>query len=318
MTVRAISCTWLGVVAVAIAVASPDVRAQDQLSVAKDLYASAAYDDALSALGQAKNSASADLAQIDQYRAFCLFALGRRPEAESIAETLVRKDPLLKLDSRDASPRIEAMFTDIRKRLLPGLIRDAYRSARTALDQGQKGNATEQLVRVREMLADAQAIGVSDEGLGDMGLLVQGFLDLARVAARQPEAPPPGPAPAVQQVAAAARVEPSAPVTAPHVYSALDEGVKAPVALRQEMPRVPVAVVSIMRNANKTGGILEIVIGEDGAVTDAFMREPANATFDSLMIAAAQSWRYRPATRGGQPVRYTKRIAVSVAPTSLP
>ena len=96
--------------------------AQDPLSVAKDLYASAAYEDALSALGRVKE---ADLAQqVDQYRAFSLFALGRTSEAESVVEAVIRRDPLVVPDARDASPRITALFTQVRKRLLPDLIRD--------------------------------------------------------------------------------------------------------------------------------------------------------------------------------------------------
>ncbi len=80
-------------------------------------------EDALSALTRARDGAP-DVQQIDQYRTFCLFALGRTKEAETLAESIVRTDPLLKLDARDASPRIEAMFSAIQKRLLPGLIRE--------------------------------------------------------------------------------------------------------------------------------------------------------------------------------------------------
>jgi hypothetical protein len=65
--------------------------------------------------------------QADRYRAFSLFALGRMREAESIAESLIRKEPLAHLDEADVSPRIEKMFTDVRKRLLPSLIRTVPR-----------------------------------------------------------------------------------------------------------------------------------------------------------------------------------------------
>ena len=52
------------------------VAAEESLTAAKDLYASAAYEDALSTLTrlQASTATGAPMAaQIDQYRAFCLF-----------------------------------------------------------------------------------------------------------------------------------------------------------------------------------------------------------------------------------------------------
>src|SRR5438045_3483107 len=57
------------------------VAAQDPLSTARDLYASASYEEALVMLtGLREGSAAATVVeQVDQYRAFCLFALGRPP-----------------------------------------------------------------------------------------------------------------------------------------------------------------------------------------------------------------------------------------------
>src|SRR5207245_11635920 len=108
------------------------------LSVAKDLYASAAYEEALSTLSRltdARASMAGVARQADQYRAFCLYALGRVSEAESVAESLIRREPLLQLDAADASPRIEAMFVGVQKRILPGLIRERYRESRASIDQ---------------------------------------------------------------------------------------------------------------------------------------------------------------------------------------
>jgi protein TonB len=370
MNTRALVCSWLAAAVVTFACASPSAAGQDQLAAAKDLYASAAYEDALSALSAARDREAADVPQIDQYRVFCLFALGRTTEAESIAEALVRTDPLLTLDARDASPRIESMFTQVKKRLLPGLVRDRYRLARAALDQGQTASAADQFTRVRQMLDAAKSLDARDEGLGDLSLLVDGFLDLARASSRPPAAEAPSPAAAAAQPGPSAPVQLRAeapsqevpPVTRPspapktssrsteatqvakppqaskstpapkplqapkpsqapksaQAYSGVDTDVKPPVTIRQEMPRVPGPILSTMRNANKTGGILEVVIAEDGSVTEAVMRDPVNATFDSLMIAAARSWRYQPATKAGQPVPYVKRIAVSVSPGATP
>ena len=55
------------------------VFAQDSFAAARDLYASAAYDDALMVLNRLDISGRppADRLQVNQYRAFCLLALRR-------------------------------------------------------------------------------------------------------------------------------------------------------------------------------------------------------------------------------------------------
>jgi TonB family protein len=309
-----IPATWLIVVAGA---AATGAAAQDPLSAAKELYASAAYEEALSALTSVKEHSAPEVVhQVDQYRAFCFLALGRNAEAESAAESAIRKDPLTPLDPADASPRIEAMFTLVRKRLLPGLIRDAYRSARAATEEGDLAGGVQQLRQVRSMLDAAKGLNAWDEALGDISVLVDGFLELSRIAAeRRPVVEPPKPelaAPASVPIAVAVAVadhpESKAP---PRTYSALDMGVTAPVTLRQAMPTVPHDLAFTMRTG-KRSGVLEIMIDETGVVQDAFMREPVNAMFDALVLEAARSWQYRPARKAGTAVRYVRRIRVSV------
>ena len=116
-TINVIVIALVGMVGVGRA----GLGAQDSLSAAKDLYASAAYEDALSTLTritEAGSTAQEIARQVDEYRAFCLYALGRTGEAESVAESMLRKDPLMKLDAADVSPRLESMFSNVRKRLL--------------------------------------------------------------------------------------------------------------------------------------------------------------------------------------------------------
>jgi TonB family protein len=301
-------CLFLVLLASASAAA-----AQDPLAAAKDLYASAAYEEALSALTNAREHGAPEVVhQADQYVAFCLLALGRKAEAEAAAESAIREDPLTPLDPRDASPRIEAMFTLVRKRLLPGLIRDAYRTARAATEKGDLTGGAQQLTRVRSMLDAAKGLDAWDETLGDINVLVEGFLELGRVTAERrspamaanPEATAPPPVPVV---------EPHQESTVPplRTYSALDTDVTAPVIVRQEMPTVPHGLAASMKTGRKSG-VLEITIDETGAVQDAFMREPVNATFDALVLEAVRSWQYKPARKAGTPVRYVRRIRVSV------
>src|SRR5579863_2105895 len=88
--------TWL---TVATGVCVTGASAQDPLAAAKDLYASAAYEEALSTLTSVTEQSAPDIIhQADQYRAFCLLALGRNAEAESAAESAIRHDPLAPLD----------------------------------------------------------------------------------------------------------------------------------------------------------------------------------------------------------------------------
>src|SRR5713226_1633214 len=166
--------------------AASAAAAQDPLAAAKDLYASAAYEEALSALTNAREHGAPEVVhQADQYVAFCLLALGRKAEAEAAAESAIREDPLAPLDPRDASPRIEAMFTLVRKRLLPGLIRDAYRTARATTEKGDVTGGVQQLTRVRSLLDAAKGLDAWDETLVDINVLVEGFLELSRVTAER-------------------------------------------------------------------------------------------------------------------------------------
>src|SRR5581483_5949835 len=101
--------------------------AGDPLATAKDLYATAAYEDALRVLVDARATAAKnDVLQLDQYRVFCLFALGRKGDAQSVVESIVRADPLFQPDD-DASPAIHALFVSVRKQTLPAVIREKYR-----------------------------------------------------------------------------------------------------------------------------------------------------------------------------------------------
>jgi TonB family protein len=296
--------------------AATAAAAQDPLGAAKDLYASAAYEEALSALTSAKEHGAPEVVrQADQYVAFCLLALGRKSEAEAAAESAIREDPLAPLDPRDASPRIEALFAAVRKRLLPGLIRDAYRTARAATEKGDIIGGVQQLTRVRSMLDASKGLNAWDETLGDITVLVDGFLELNRVTAEHRPPATPGPdstAPAPGPVAdhQESKVPLSQDRRVLRMYNALDTDVTPPVTVRQDLPRIPHGLASTMRPGEKTG-VLEITIDETGVVRDAVMREPVNATFDALVLEAARSWQYQPARKGGVPVRYVRRIRVS-------
>jgi len=292
-----------------LSAATTAVTAQDLLSNAKDQYAAAAYEDALATLTRVEQ-ASPDVArQVEQYRVFCLFALGRTAEAETSAEAFMRSQPLARLD--DASPRIEAMFLAVRKRLLPSLIRAEYRTARSALDEKNFPKGEPHLVQARKMLAAAQEAGAWDEGLADLSVLVDGFIELGRRAAPAPaEAPPQPAAPVATPREADSRPRAEAPV-AVAIYTTGDEGVVPPVVIDQTLPSLPSALRGIMRLARPTG-LLDVLVDETGTVQASEIRQSTHPSYDALLLNASRGWKYRPATKDGTPVRFRKRILISV------
>jgi TonB family protein len=327
------------IAAVLLVAAATAAGAQDPLSAAKDLYASAAYEDALSTLNRLDAASSPDVArQAEEYRAFCLYALGRTREAESVAESMIRKEPLARLEAADASPRIESMFSDVRRRLLPTLIRERYRAARSYVDQKQFADAEPHLAEANRMIAEAQRISVKDDGLADLSVLVDGFLKLVRSAAEPPasaqaaqpavaepaatapaaagvprQAAPSSPAAARADVSggpAPARLAAAAPAGGETVYSVADEGISPPVTIDQRMPSIPTQLQIVTRALNKTNGMLDIVIDETGRVIEATMRQSLNSTLDRMVVKTARSWKYRPAMKDGTPVKYLKTMIV--------
>lgn len=318
------------------------IGAQDSLTAAKDLYASAAYEDALSALTRLTEvgGAAPEIArQVDEYRAFCLYALGRTSEAESVAEAMIRREPMMKLDSPDVSPRLEVMFSTVRKRLLPTLIRERFKTARTALEQKKLAEAEPQLAEAKLMIADAEKLAIQDEGLADLSVLVDGFLQLVRSTADQRQAtaqpaaanvPQESPAATASAPTAPAATAPAAtgsgatgsgatapasrrtepapvPASAPRVYTVDDVGVVPPAVINQRMPAMTPDLVRITKAMN-TSAVVEIVIDEKGDVVDATVIKSVNSSFDNLVIGAARRWKYRPASKDGVAVRYVKTL----------
>jgi TonB family protein len=303
----------LGLLLVAMPAA---LAAQDPLRAAKDLYASASYEEALTSLAGIQPSTVEITRQVDMYRAFSLYALGRMAEAETAAESLIRREPLVELD--EAAPRVEAMFQNVRKRLLPVLIRTEYRTARTDLEAKNSESAKAHLIDARQMLARAQKLGAWDEGLADLQVLVDGFLDLTRATAV--EAPPAAAAPA-----AATAVNTAAPAPAPQMdspvpiqvpaaltsYGPEDEGVTPPAIVEQRPPQLPEQIRRILKGISGRG-TYDLVIDERGNVQQATVRVSVHPAYDALVVVASRTWKYLPATRNGIPVRYRKSIQITL------
>src|SRR4030095_8189174 len=93
----------------AIVIGGPTVAfAQDALKRAKDLYASASYEEALQLLDTLKDSTPSS--EASAYQVFCLVALGGKDEAKAAVEAIVKSDPLYKPADGQVSPRVRAFF----------------------------------------------------------------------------------------------------------------------------------------------------------------------------------------------------------------
>lgn len=271
------------------------------VAAARDLYASAAYEDALVVLERTSNvKRSADDARaIAQYRAFCLLALGRTTDAERAIEAVIASEPMYRPAASDVSPRVRAAFTEVRRRTLPAIIQQKYAEAKAAYDRkdfSAAAAAFTQLLLVMDDVDVAQA--ASQPPLADLRTLAAGFRDLATTAAT----PPPLPAAPVPLM-----ISPPAPKPL-RVYTASDPDAVPPLVVRQELPTFPGEVLSVRQ------GTLEVVIDETGAVESAMIRQSVSKQYDALALAATRTWRYRPATVSGVPVKFRKSIQISVKP----
>src|SRR3954466_5017663 len=116
---------------------------RDVVGTARDLYASARYDEALAVLNDS-STAVTDRKSIEQYRSLCLLALGRGSEAESAIAAVVTADPSYQPGEAEASPRGRTAFSDVRRRLLPDIATARYAQAKTAFDRRVYADAVQQ------------------------------------------------------------------------------------------------------------------------------------------------------------------------------
>ena len=284
--------------------AAPATAQQAQLNAARELYSSARYDEALSVLNglrPADNSDSAEVKSVEQYRSLCLLALGRGSEAEAAIAAVVGADPMYLPSEAEASPRVRGAFSEVRQRLLPEIARSRYAGAKGAYDRKDYGSAEAQFRTVLLLIDDPDMGG----RLGDLRLLVTGFIDLSAAAA----APAPAPEPKKDEPPPPPPPSSSSQPLMPRIFTGEEAGVVPPVAIKQEVPRVPTPITSQTRNR----GMLELVVDEQGRVSSLTLRVSIHPVYDQLLLAAARDWRYQPATFNGRPVKFRKIIQISVA-----
>lgn len=273
-------------------------HAQDASSVqtVKELYASAAYEDALALMNRSQSETPEP--EFEQYRAFCLIALGRSEEAQLAIQRLMMADPLYLPDAAETSPRMQQAFTQARQRLLPDVAKKMYADAKAALEQKDRGGA---IARFEKLLRTIDTASPASESLTELRLLAAGFLDLSRAL---PEASPPVPLPSV--VAA----------DDSSVQGATQSNGQAvpprPVAIRQDLP--PWFPLDPLSQQREFSGSVRVHIGVDGRVESAEIVRSVHPSYDASLLRAARNWLYEPARVNGVGIPSDLIIQVQLRP----
>ena len=283
----------------AVSAQAPAPRAS--LAAARTLYASAEYGGALDMLNGLVSEipAGPERQAVDLYRALCFVAVGNSAEAGRVIDAMILQDPLYRPSTDDVPPKLRSAITDARKRLLPAIVQQSYVSAKTAFDRKDYPAAAKGFTQVLAGLNDPDIeTAASQPPLSDLKMLASGFSDLAAKALAPPPVPPPAALPAHESLN-----EPE------KVYSPSDTNVVPPITVRQAVPPYPGRVL--------VGGtvVVDIIIDTAGAVESAVMASPPNQAYDRLVLGATKTWQYQPATLNGKPVKYRKRIQLTLVPT---
>ena len=299
--------------ALLVTMAAP-LQSQTSLAKAKELYASARYDEALTMLNELAmmsgndGSASEDAASAGLYRVLCLVAIGRSAEVDIAIERLVSQHPLYRPPSDELSPRMRTAVSSARLRLLPVMVQKRYEESKTEYDRGDFSAASAGFKWVLNALADPDIAYLAGQSpLSDIKTLAGGFAGLAEKAL----APPPPPPVVIAAPTPIPTPLPAAPTRdLTRVFTLDDTDVKPPVTVRQNMPRFPGNLTAAV------SGVLELIIDAGGRVESVKIIDPVHVQYDSLLESTAKRWQYQPALLGGTAVRFTKRIQVSLNPAA--
>jgi TonB family protein len=289
--------TALSLLTVGLLSGTAAAQTNDPVADIQTLYNAAAYEEALTRLGAVEGVPTA---RVERYRAFCLLALGRRDEAVASVAKAVGADPLWIPAAADASPRVQAFYTDERRKLLPDIVRAAYADARSAYQAKEYPAAIAGFTRVKDLLASS---GADAGAVADLGLLADDFLTLSRRAA----APPPVPAAPSPSPASGTAVSPSSQPAKAAAPAAGES--RGPIAINQKLPTW--TRTTWFGNLN---GLLHVEIDEKGAVASATIVRGTQPQYDAQVLEAARSWRYEPALIGGRPVPSSKDISFVLKP----
>lgn len=278
------------------------VQAADSLDAARELYAAAAYDEALAMLQRLQSSPSPPApAELHQERALCLLALNRAAEAEEAIAAVVHAQPLYVPDESLVSPRVRAAFLDVRTRLTPEIARAHFARGRDRFEQKDYEGAVDNLDVVLELMRDVDPAAPRDESLADLRTLADGFRTLSLAALEEAER--------ARAAAAAAPPEPrEEELAVGRVFDHSTPGVTPPEVVKQQVPEWR----PFMGTPPSIHGLMGITIDEQGRVEQADIIRPLHAAYDRLLLQAVTEWSYVPASLNGRPVKFRKTIRLAL------
>jgi TonB family protein len=194
---------------------------------------------------------------------------------------------------------MRSAFSDAKKRLLPAIVQQQYAEAKGAFERKEFDVAASGFRRVVDALNDpSMGPAANQPPLADLRTLAAGFHDLSVKAVPPPPTPEPIAPPAAAAVAAH---------LPPRIYTGDERNVVPPQTHFQALPKFPGAVPP-----RGVSGVIEIVIDEGGSVESASMVVPVTPSYDKMVMTAASRWQYQPATMNGTPVKFRKRIQITV------
>lgn len=299
MGFKKISCSVVLLFAASVALVSAADDNVDNLDRAKSLYASAAYDEALTVLDRLSSTpAPGDRMSVAAYRVYCLLALDRQDEARTLIDRILHQSPLFVPSDNEASPRIQTVFRDVRRAALPKIARERYADAKAAFDRKDPTTAR-QFDDLLTLLDDPDLHDWS--AAADLRSVASAFRDLAKAVAAVPAAP------VADVKTAASAAQP--PLQPPDItYTIADADITPPVPMAQRTPQWHPS--SSQEAAQDYRGVLRLLIDRTGAVVSATMPTGTRPAYDQALMRAARDWKFQPAQKQGRPVSYLKIIEI--------
>jgi tetratricopeptide (TPR) repeat protein len=273
--------------------------AQDRLAQARLLYASAAYEEALALLPEMPADAEAN--EVDRYKALCLLALDRTTDAEEALSRIITRDPRFQIRADD-SPRIVALFRDLRRRILPGRAESLYARAKTDFADRRYREAVEHFTQAIDIMGDPD-VG-SAAHVQELRKIAEEYRSLAEE--RLPDEPSSSPV----TTSAEAPLEERAGADEA-IYTMLSAHVKPPVEILRRMPPWNPPSELAWRTFR---GVIEVLVSETGEVEEVRLLERIAPFYDEALAQAAWTWTFEPARLEGQPVRFRHRIHIVMRP----
>lgn len=91
------------------------------------------------------------------------------------------------------------------------------------------------------------------------------------------------------------------------VFTSADASVTPAVIVRPVLPKEPPPNVP-----PEQVGTIEVLVDEQGDVVSVKLISPANRFHERMLVSAAKMWKFRPAYKDGQPVRYRARVRLTI------